>query len=155
MGAVAIAITRGNVGTSTLVDVAWAVADATGINLANTVVFVVANVIFIDVFALALLASTLVDLAWAVADATGINLANAVVQLITDTVGIQVVDAIAFAVEASFRILTTFVDVGCGIVIAGRHVGASRNAKLTRTIVVQRFRIVVQGSIGGATSASP
>ena len=137
MGAVAIAIPRGNFGTSAIVDVAWAVADATGIDFAHTVVFVVANAIFIDVFALALLASTLVDLAWAVADATGINLADAVVQLITDAVGIYVVDAIAFAVEASFRILTTFVNVGCSVVVAGRRVGASRHAKLTTAVIIQ------------------
>jgi hypothetical protein len=109
--AVAVAVAGRDVGTSTLVDVTWSVANAASINRAYTVVNVIADAVFVRisctrasalaerVFLVAVtiavasrdvFTATLVDVSRSVADATSIKRAHAVVDNVADAIGIGV-----------------------------------------------------------------
>ena len=97
--------------TSALVDLSWSVADATRVELAYAVVYVVTDAIGVSVFRT--VTSTLsksvsagcrysrnrqqgcphihiARLSWSVADATRVDLAHAVVDVVTDAIGVSV-----------------------------------------------------------------
>jgi hypothetical protein len=113
--AVAVAVASGDVRTSALVDLTWAVAHAASVELANAVVDIVTGAIGIGVccavttthaqgvelVAVAVSVSfrdvrtsALVNGAWTVAHAASVERANAVVHVVTDAIGISVCCAV-------------------------------------------------------------
>ena len=116
MVAVAVAVSRRDVGTPALVDFAWSVADATSIKLAYTFVDIVTDAVFVGVICAVATTnangidlvpvtvaisfwncgtSARVDGAWSVANATCIHEAYAVFHIIADAVVVDILCACA------------------------------------------------------------
>ena len=117
---IAVAGIGGHIDTSAVIDLAWAVTNATVIELTNTKVHIVANAVRIDVdravpstnangvelisIAIAILcwnvgASAFVNGAGSVADAAVVKLSYAIVHVVTDAIGIGVCGAVTAAVS--------------------------------------------------------
>ena len=146
---IAVAGIGGHIDTSTVINLTWAVTNATVIELTNTEVHIVANAIRIDVdravpsanangvelisIAIAILcwnvgASAFVNGAGPVADSAIVKLSYAVIHVVTDAIGIGVSGAVTAAVSEGVVGQTGPVFVcSIRIVVACGFVGAARD----------------------------
>ena len=162
MVAVAVAIFRGNVTASTLVDLTRAIAYTTSVQGAHTIVLVVANAIHVDVsgtiatalangiFLIAVAVAiarrrigttAFVNRAGTVANATRVNHANAVIFVVTNAIHVVVGKAVTTAVANGILL------VAIAVTIAFRDVCAAARIDLTGAIAhatrVQRADAVI------------
>ena len=135
MVSIAVAITGGGVGTSTIVDRSRPVADATGIQRTDTVVHIVADTVVVrigsavasaytDCVKLVAIAVTVsvrdfraaafVDGTRAVADATGVIVAHAVVHVIANAIRIHIGRAVAAADAQGVELVAIAVAIAVG-----------------------------------------
>ena len=152
MVAVAVTVGGGDVCTSTLVDVAWSVADAAGVQCPNAVVHVVAHPICIRIcvtrartntqrirlvavaIAVALwqvVTTAVVHHAWPVAHPTRIQRSHAIVDVVANAVSISVFIAIAATFANGVRLVPITIAVAHGNEFASAGVngtGAVANA---------------------------
>ena len=103
MVAIAIAVAGGNVRTSALINLTRAVADATGIQLADAVVHVVTNAIHVGVGGTTTVAHT-----------QGIQFAHAVVHVVANAVSVCIFCAIAATDTQGIKLVAIAIAVASG-----------------------------------------
>ena len=134
--AVAVAVTRWDVRTSTLVDLSWAVANATCVKFADAVVYIVADAVHVGV-----------SNAIATTHAQGVF-------LVAVAVAVAGWDAITTAHTALVKHQArTVVGVRIHVVVAGHLVCATEHFILARTVVVLGRCVVVDGRVVGTTAS--
>ena len=145
--AVAVAVSFGDVSTSTIVDVTWSVADATSVKLSYTIVLVVANAIGINVLgAIAATDAQGVKLVavtvaipfwersatagkystWAIANPAFVRCANAFVHVVANAIGIRIIFTRTSALTKGVFLVAITVAFPCRDVGAAAPVDRSR-----------------------------
>ena len=150
--AIAVAVSSGNIGTPTFVDGAWAIANSTGVEGSNAVVYVVtnavavciccagssadANGVFLVTVTVAITgrdfcATAFENGAWAIANSAGVEGSNAVVHIVADVVVVCISSAITTANAQGVFLVSIAVAITRRNVIASTFV--DRTWSITHT----------------------
>jgi hypothetical protein len=178
--AITVAVPYRDVGAAALVDVTWAVADATSIKRANAFVHVVANAIGIRVLgAIATTdaqgvklvavtvaipfwdrsASTGKHSSWPIANAAGVKFANAFVHIVANAIGIRVIFTRTSALTkgvflVAITVAVPYRDVGAAALVDVTWAVANATAIQCANAFVHIVANAIGICIGGASTTT-